>query len=103
MAIENPAANAIGGLNGTVVGLDTSVVYTAIPNGLTVNTTLNVHQIGPAGSQQMEDPRYPGKALQIKAITVQTAADALVNGAAGWYNRTGQTAPVGTWIVAVAA
>lgn len=101
MAIKNPAAGQSGALN-SLISVDTGKVYGALPLNIAVDTNIVETQIG-GGTQAVEDPRYAGKALQFKAITVSTAADALVNGVAGWYNRTGQTAPIGSYIVAVAA
>jgi hypothetical protein len=101
MAIKNPAATSSGGLN-TLISVDTTKIYDALPTNIAVDTNIVATFIG-GGTQAVEDPRYSTKALQFKAITVSTANDALVNGVAGWYNRTGQTAPVGKWIVAVAA
>lgn len=101
MAIKNPVATQSGGLN-SLIAVDTQKVYDALPTNIAVDTNITTALLG-GGTQLVEDPRYPAKALQFKLITVQTLADALVNGVAGWYNRTGQTAPVGKYIVAVAA
>jgi hypothetical protein len=103
MAIKNPAATSSGGLN-TLISVDTTKIYDALPTNIAVDTNLVATFIGGA-TQAVEDSRaaYATKALQFKLITVSTNSDALVNGVAGWYNRTGQTAPVGKYIVAVAA
>lgn len=101
MAIKNPVATQSGGLN-TLISVDTLKIYDALPLNIAVDT--NIVATFPGGATQaVEDPRYAGKALQFKLITVSTANDALVNGVAGWFNRTGQTAAVGKYIVAVAA
>lgn len=102
MPIKNPSATQLGGVNASLVGLDTLAVYDAAPTQFAVDTNLTTAHI--AGTfTGVEDPRYAGKALQIKAITDETANDALVNGDPGWYNRTGVTVSAGKYIVAVAA
>jgi hypothetical protein len=103
MAIKNPSATHIGGVAGNIAGVDTQHIYDAIPAGYAAGVNLTEFKLGGAAAVTLEDPRYAGKALQFKAITVLTANDALVNGVAGWYNRTGFSAAVGTFIVAVAA
>jgi hypothetical protein len=101
MAIKNGTATQAGGMN-QLVHIDTTKIYDALPDGMTAGVNIVITHIG-SGTSNAEDPRYATKALQFKQITTQTANDALVNGVAGWYNRTGQTAVVGKYICAVAA
>lgn len=90
----------------SVIGLDTARIYDALPNGLAAGANVVTTRIGGA-TQNLADARtganFDGKALQFKAITTLTANDALINGVAGWYNRSGQSAAVGKYVLAVAA
>jgi hypothetical protein len=98
MAIRDPATGQ-NALCASIVGLDTQEIYPAVPNGLAGSTNLVATRIGGA-TQAVEDPRYPGKALQFRQATGAVAPDGVV--IAGWLNRTGKTLANGNWIIAVA-
>ncbi len=99
MAIRIAGATQLGGLN-TLIAVDTQTVYKAIPTGHALDTNLTAAKIG-GGTHTLEDPRYPGKALQFRQAAAAVANDALLT--TGWYNRTGKALVSGDIIVAVAA
>jgi hypothetical protein len=103
MAIKNPTATQAGGVN-QLVHIDTMKIYDALPEGVTAGVDIAITHIGGA-TTAVQDSRaaYATKALRPILITVSTNNDALVNGVAGWYNRSGQTAAVGKYVIAVAA
>lgn len=102
MAHKDVTAGQNGGVDASVIGISIKTIYDALPAGFTAGVTLTLPRIG-TGTGTLEDSAYAGKALRFILITASTNNDALVNGAAGWYNRSGQTAAVGKYVLAVAA
>jgi hypothetical protein len=100
MALKDPRATQMGGLSGSCIGHDPSFVYAAgkgVPMAL--DAQFNVPVLGPAGSQQIEDPRYGTKPLRFEAATGSTA-DGLVMGATTYKNHTGKTVASGDVVLA---
>jgi hypothetical protein len=98
MAIKNPTATQAGGVN-QLIHIDTSRIYSALPEGTTLNTTIAVTHIGGA-TTGIEDPRYAGKALKPQQATGACADGAVV--ANTYLNRTGKTLASGDIVIAVA-
>lgn len=99
MAIKDNSATQSGGLC-TLIGVDTGRYFDDIPAGLTINTNITATRLGDATAQAVEDPRYAGKALQVRLTTGSVADGGVV--VAGWLNRTGATVPTGKYLIAVA-
>lgn len=83
-----------------VLSVNATSVHDALPEGFTASADLVFQRLG-GGFCRGEDPRFPGKALQLRLTATSVASGATV--AAGWYNRTGATVAAGKYIVAVAA
>lgn len=99
MALKDPTANQIGGVSASLVAIDTQYVYDSLPAGYALNTTVTAPRLG-GGTYQLEDPRYPGKALRF-----QQAAGAVADGdvvANTYLNRTGKALVTGNIVLAVA-
>ena len=101
MALEDPRATQVGGLCGSIIGVDDKCVYSAVPlSNLGLNATLVVPIIGGTGSQQVEDTAYPGKALKF-----EQAAGAVLDGAAVanlYLNHTGKALVANNIVLAAA-
>lgn len=98
MAIKDATAGQQGGLS-TLAAVDTTRYFDSPPLGFMLDTNVVGTRIGGAAFA-VEDPRYPGKALQLR-LTAGVVADGGVV-AAGWLNRTGAAVPAGKYLFAVA-